>query len=111
MSGKKPKRGEVWWVNFDPSKGGEMKKMRPAVIISNDISNKYVNRFQVVPLTSNTEKIYPGESLVFVDGKEGKTLSNQLATISEQRLDTKISNLTKEEMYDLEDALNVQLGL
>ena len=33
------KRGEVWWVNFDPSLGGEIKKTRPAVILSNDISN------------------------------------------------------------------------
>ena len=55
------KRKEVWWVNFDPSIGGEIQKQRPAVIVSNDLSNKHLNRVQVVPLTSKVQKIYPGE--------------------------------------------------
>ena len=38
------KRGEVWWVNFDPSIGGEIQKERPAVIVSNDIANRLLNR-------------------------------------------------------------------
>jgi len=47
------KRGEVWWVNLDPSVGGEIREKRPAVIVSNYALNKFFNRVQVVPLTSS----------------------------------------------------------
>ena len=76
------KRDEDWWVNFDPSIGGEIKKTRPAIILSNDISNKYLNRVQVVPLTSSTDRLYPSEAYVIVNGRRSKAMADQLTTIS-----------------------------
>lgn len=51
-------RGEVWWVSFDPSLGGEIQKTRPAVIVSINASNRTLNRLQVVPVTSRTGRVY-----------------------------------------------------
>jgi len=59
-----PRRGEVWWVSFDPSVGGEIQKTRPAIVISNDSANAALNRLIVVPITSQVAKVYPGEALV-----------------------------------------------
>ena len=79
-------RGEVWWVNFDPCVGGETQKRRPAVIVNNNASNKFLSRVQVVPLTSNTDRPYPSEACVIVNGKQGKAMADQLSTVSKMRL-------------------------
>jgi mRNA interferase MazF len=106
------KRGEVWWVNFDPSLGGEIQKTRPAVIISNDAANKYLNRVQVIPLTSQkADRVYPGEANVTFDGKPGKAMADQIATVSKERLLNRAGKLTQFEMQRIDRALNIQLGL
>jgi mRNA interferase MazF len=105
------KRGEVWWVNFDPSIGGEIKKKRPAVIVSNDASNKFLNRVQVVPLTSKTDRIYPSEALVVFDGKESKAMADQLATVSKLWLVQRAGVLSQYDMSKIEEAIKVQLNI
>jgi len=69
-------RGEVWWVNFDPSAGGEIQKKRPAVIISNDASNRFLNRVQHIPLTGKIDRLYPSEAYVMQSGISPETLIN-----------------------------------
>lgn len=104
-------RGEVWWVNFDPSVGGEITKRRPAVIVSNDAANTFLNRLQVVPLTSNVERVYPSEALVNLNGRPGKAMADQLTTVSKQRLGEKVGEMTAEEMKRIDHAIRIQLAL
>lgn len=105
------KRGDVWWVNFEPSLGSETRKVRPAVIISNNSANTHLNRVQVVPLTSNTGRCYPSEVLVSLNGTDNKAMADQIATIDKARLRELIGTLTSKEIKQIERAIKIQLGL
>ncbi len=105
------KRGEIWWVDFNPSIGGEINKIRPAVILSNNIANKVMNRIQVAPITSNTDKCYPCEAFTMLKDQAAKVMADQLTTVSKTRLKSKISQLSAQEMFALEQAVKLQLAL
>ena len=105
------KRGEVWWVAFDPALGSEIQKTRPAIIISNDSANRNLKRVVVVPLTSNTSRVFPGEARVIVAGEFCKAMSDQVMAADKLRLKEKLATLSKSDMLEVEQAICVHLGL
>jgi mRNA interferase MazF len=104
-------RGEVYWVAFDPSVGGEIQKTRPAIVLSNNAANQALNRVQVVPITSKTERLYPGEAIVELNGERRKAIASQLATASKLRLGARLGVLGSEDLARVGAAVAVQLGL
>ena len=105
------KRGEVWWVDFEPAVGSEVRKTRPAVIVSNDASNGAMSRVQVVPMTSNMTKLYVFESRIEVKGAQGKAMADQIMTADKQRLKKRIGKVSRSEMLGSELAIKIQLGI
>jgi len=106
-----PRRGEVWWVSFDPAIGGEIQKTRPAIIISNNAANSALNRVIVVPITSQTTRVFPGEALVTVNGEQRKAMADQIMAASKQRLKNRLGRLSPEDVTNLENAVLVQLAI
>lgn len=104
-------RGEIWWVDFEPALGGEITKTRPALIVSNDIANSNLNRVQVIPLTSNTGRLYPSEALVSVAGKSSKAMADQITTAAKERLKSKLGSIPHSEMQEVEKVIRIQLGM
>ena len=104
-------RGEVWWINFDPSIGGEIRRQRPAIIVSNDAANHYLNRVQVVPITSNVDRLYPSEAYVTFRGKKSKAMADQITTVSKKRLINPAGSISKTEMESIGKAIAIQLDL
>ncbi|MBB3753763.1 mRNA interferase MazF [Mycolicibacterium sp. BK634] len=113
-------RGEIWQVDLDPSRGSEADKQRPAVIVSNDRANITATRLgrgvlTVVPVTSNTDKIYPFQVLLSAANSglavDSKAQAEQVRSVATQRLVRRIGRISPAEMTNLDDALRLHLAL
>jgi len=106
-----PRRGEIYWVALDPAVGTEIKKTRPAVVVSNDSCNTHGSRVVVLPVTSNVDSLYPGETLIRIKGQPGRALGDQIRSLDKIRLQSRIGSLTAVEMVAVDEALLVTLGI
>jgi mRNA interferase MazF len=104
-------RGDVWLVSFDPSIGGKIQKTRPAIILSNDTANALLNRVQVVPLSSQVNRLYPAEAYVSLNGERRKTMADQIATVSKLRLQRRLGALSADDLAALIRVVCMQLGI
>lgn len=106
-----PHRGEVWWVAFDPSVGGEIQKTRPAIILSNNAANSALNRVVVIPVSSQVSKLYPSEVLITLNGESRKAMADQVMTASKQRLKSRLGSLSRSDMIAVERVLLFHLAI
>ena len=111
IKNKEIKRGEVYWVNLDPTVGTEIQKTRPAIVLSNNIQNRTSSRVVVTPITSNTAKVFPFEARINLKKQSAKALTDQVRTGDKSRLGDCICMLTKTEMDDIEKAVKLTLSL
>ncbi len=111
-----PKRGEVYLVNFDPTRGTEIKKTRPALVVQNDIANRHSPITIVAVITSQfAEPFYPTE--VLIEPPEGGlssdsvVLLNQVRSIDKRRLIKRLGAAKPETMDRVDRAIQISLGL
>jgi mRNA interferase MazF len=110
------KRGDIYYANLDPVVGSETAKLRPVLIVSNNVNNRAANTVTIVPLTSNVKRVYSFEILLQPSDsnlpKASKVQAQQIRTISKLRIKgNKIGSLSKELMESVDIALRLHLGL
>lgn len=106
-----PKRGEIYWVNLDPTIGSEIQKTRPCLILSNNSQNKKGLRVIAAPITSKIKNVYPFEAKIVIHGKECKVLLDQLRALDKSRINSLILVVESNTMLEIEEALRIALDL
>jgi mRNA interferase MazF len=114
------RRGEIVTVSLDPARGSEASKTRPAVVVSNDAANAAATRLgrgvvTVVPVTSNTERIYPFQVLLPARQtglpRDSKAQAEQIRSVAVERIGKRVGQLPASLITELDQALRVHLSL
>lgn len=95
---------DIFLVNLDPTIGGEIKKIRPCVVISPDEMNKYLKTVVIAPMTTSS-KNYPTRVEVKHDNKMGWVVLDQIRTIDKQRLIRRLGRLSKPEAKEVKGVI------
>ena len=110
-----PRRGEIWLVRLDPTVGSEIKKTRPALVISNDVNNQYGSLVTVLPISDRGPKVYPFETAILGEitglSKPSKIKCQQIRTLDKERLIKRLGTAAKGLLPDIEHALKLHLGI
>ncbi|SFN25900.1 mRNA interferase MazF [Pseudonocardia ammonioxydans] len=113
-------RGEIRLTDLDPVRGNEADERRPAVIVSNDRANSVATRLgrgvvTVVPVTSNTDRIFPFQALLPAGTtglrQDSKAQAEQVRSIAVERLGAVLGQVPADVMAQLDDALRLHLQL
>ena len=104
-----PGRGDVYWVDLNPTVGSEINKRRPCLVVSNDAGNVMSQRIIIAPITSSSQRLYPFE--VEADGRQGKVLLDQVRSVDKKRLTSRIASFSQETMRLVDKALKIALSL
>lgn len=106
------RRGDIFWVDFDPAKATEIQKTRPALICSHDILNENSHRVIVAPITSNVKKIYTFEYEIKNNPTlKGKIMFDQIRSVDISRLGKKECSLSFKELNEIEPILKFVIGV
>lgn len=110
------KRGDIWFADLSPTRGSEIAKHRPVLIVSNDANNRTSSTITVLPITSNVTKVYPFE--VFLPSadcglpKDSKIQAQQIRTIAKERFTGDlIGRLSKEKALEVDAAIRLHLNV
>ncbi len=105
-------RGEIWLVNFDPTIGSEIKKTRPAIILSRQPFNRLRRTLLVVPLSSAHEETeFPLLIAVRSSGRPAVAVVDQIKAAAKERFIRKLGTVNAEELEQIGDALSTLLSL
>ena len=106
-----PRRGEIWWVNLDPTRGSEIKKTRPCVILGTNILNERRRTLVIIPLSTAPQAAPP--LLVPVDcaGKPVVAVVDQIRAVAKERLHRRLGELSPRDLLNVEEALRTVLEL
>ncbi len=110
------KRGEIWFADLSPTRGSEITKRRPVLIVSNDANNRASSTITILPITSNVARVYPFE--VFLASaesslpKDSKIQAQQIRTIAKERITGNAAGkLSKEKLREVDAAISLHLGI